>query len=79
MGMYNNAPCDNAAVVTPSDTTALPQIQQIFVGGAGNVAVTTVGGQVLTFTGVLAGTVLPVRCTKIMATNTTATNMVAMW
>lgn len=79
MSFYTSGSCDNAVVVTPSDTTVLAPFQQLFVGGAGNLAVTTVGDTVVTFTGVLAGQILNIRGTKVMATNTTATNIVAMW
>jgi hypothetical protein len=79
MGMYNSAPCDNAAVVVPSDTTILPPFQQLYIGGAGNVAVTTVNGNVVTFTAPPVGSIIPIRGTKVLATNTTATLIIAMW
>lgn len=70
----------NAAAVIPSDSTALAEAAQaLYVGVTGNVAVITLGGQTITFTGVPAGTVLPSACTQVKATNTTATNIVAMW
>lgn len=69
----------SAFVVTPSDATVLaPTWGGLFVGGAGAVAVTTLDGEVVTFTGVLAGSVLPMVCTKVMATGTTATNIRGM-
>lgn len=79
MSLYSNGANDNAAAVTPSDSTVLPTTNGIYVGGAGNVAVTMVGGQVVTFTAPLVGSVLPVRATKVMATNTTATLLIALW
>lgn len=71
--------CDHAVAVTKSDTTKLTPTQALFVGGAGNVAVLTVGGETVTFTGVIAGSILPVRVTKVLAAGTTATNITAIW
>jgi hypothetical protein len=39
------------------------------------VAVTTEDGTTLTFTGVQAGSVLPVKVTKVLSTGTTATTI----
>jgi hypothetical protein len=74
------APAHGAQAVTPSDSTVLPGTRALYVGGAGNVAVVMSGnGATITFTGVTAGFILPVQVTKVMATNTTATNIVALW
>lgn len=69
----------DAAVVVPADGSDLPRAGRLFVGGAGAVKVTTIAGNDVTFTGVIAGSVLPVRVKKVFATGTTATNMVAMY
>lgn len=67
-----NSPASNAAVVTPSDADDLAFASRyIFVGSAGNLALTTVGGQTLTLVGILAGTILPIRAKKILSTGTT--------
>lgn len=50
----------------------------LYVGGAGNVVVTTIGGDVLTFSGVTAGSILPVQVFKV-ASATTATLINALW
>ena len=64
----------DAALVTTSDTTVFaPSI--IYVGGAGNVRITTAQGTDIVFTGLNAGTVLPVQAIKVWATNTTATSL----
>lgn len=73
-------PADGAAAVTPHNTTALTiTCRALYIGGAGDVAVTMKNGDTVTFTGVLAGTVLPVRCTHVKVTGTTATNIVALY
>lgn len=65
--------------VTPSDTTLI-NCSAIYVGGAGNVAVATQGGAAVTLVGAPAGSVLPINLIegRIMATNTTATSIVAL-
>lgn len=68
----------SAAAVTPDDGTVLPIFNALHVGGTGNVAVLTKNGETVTFTGVPSGSILPVAGTKVMATNTTATAIVAL-
>lgn len=63
--------------ITTSDTV-LQSYAAIYVGGAGNVAVTMESGDVLTFTAPPVGTILPFRVTKVMATNTTATLLIGL-
>ena len=73
-------PADNAVVVTPSDTVFLDYYTRaVFVGGAGNLSVVLKSGATVVFTGVLAGSVLPLRVGRVNSTGTTATNIVAMW
>lgn len=70
---------EDAAAVTPSDTADLPQFSVIYVGGAGNVKVTTAQGSAVTFSGVNAGTVIPVRVRRVWSTGTTATLITAVF
>lgn len=73
-------PATRAAVVTPSDAAELSDVTtRIFVGGAGNLRVQMMSGDIVTFTGVTAGSVLPLRVRQVFSTSTTATNIVAMW
>lgn len=51
----------------------------LFIGGAGNVAVTTIGGDDVTFNATPIGTVLPVQVLKVKSTGTTATLINALW
>ncbi|MES2531976.1 MAG: hypothetical protein V4636_13140 [Pseudomonadota bacterium] len=74
------APASDGLAVTPSDGTALTVIARaLWIGVAGNVSVVTLGGTTLTFVGVQAGSILPVRCTHVRATLTTATSILALW
>jgi hypothetical protein len=74
------APCRHAAAVAPNDVTELTNVSRfLFVGGAGNLKVVTVGGETVTLTGVAAGTLLPLAVKQVIATLTTATNIVSLW
>lgn len=77
-------PITKAVSVTTSDSTNLAEpARSLWVGGAGNVvAVFSTGtGQesAVTFTGVPAGTLLPVNVIRVNATNTTATSILALY
>lgn len=68
-----------AAAVTPSDSTVVA-CKGFFVGGAGNVAIKTHNGATaVTLNGCLAGHVYRIEAYQIMSTNTTATNIVALY
>ena len=67
----------DAFAVTPADATVLPPTWGgLWVGGAGNVVVTTLDGTIVTFV-VAANTWLPIVVTRVR-TATTATNIVGM-
>lgn len=68
-----------AMAVTPSDTANLTNPSVIYVGSGGNVKVTTASGDVVTFTGVLGGTVIPVQVIRVWSGSTTATSMTAIY
>lgn len=77
-----------AVAVTPHDSNAQTgfasgsppgrDCDAIYVGGAGAVAAVSMGTAV-TFAAVPVGTVLRIKASRINATNTTATNLVALW
>ena len=76
------APANVGVAVTPHDSTDFTAgiCEGIYVGVTGNVAVVFVGASTaVVFTGVPAGTILPVRARRVNSTNTTATNMVALY
>ena len=51
----------------------------LYIGGAGNVKLTTSSGSVLTFNSLNAGTFVPVQTVRVWSTGTTATNILALW
>lgn len=72
-------PAGNFAAITPHASTELAfKTRAVYVGGAGNVVAVSADGTEVTFTGVLAGTVLPIRTVRI-DDSSTATSMVALW
>jgi hypothetical protein len=74
------APPENGAAITASDTASLGFITRaIYVGGAGSLRVEMMGGEDVTFQGLTAGTMLPIRVQRVFATGTTAIALVALW
>lgn len=76
----HTAPAAWAATITASDSTVLSPVPRAFyVGGDGDIVATMAGdGADITFTGCVAGMILPIRATKIKAA-TSATNIVALY
>jgi hypothetical protein len=80
---YGNAsgPATGAVAVTPNDSTVV-DFAALYVGGAGNVTLTTLNASGadadVLFTAVPAGSILPVHCSKVKSTGTTATAIVGL-
>ena len=74
-------PAEYAAAVTLSDSTVLtPTPRALYIGVGGDVVVTMAAdGSDVTFENVPTGTKLPVRVSKVKATNTTASSIVALY
>lgn len=67
-----------AEAVTPSDVTNLVHpARGLWIGGAGAVSVEMYGGGTMIFSGCPAGVLLPVQVTRVNATGTSATLIVA--
>lgn len=79
--MAYSDPVRTAVSVTPSDTTDIRGGQLtrgLFVGSNGNLSVVMDNGTVI-FTNVVAGNVYPFRVSRVNATNTTVSNIVALF
>lgn len=86
---YQKLQAYRAAVVTPSNTVDIPSVSTqdgsgnngcvLYIGGDGDLAVITAGGDTVTFVGLLAGTFFPVQVTRVLVTGTTATDIIALW
>jgi len=78
--MVFEEPWRKGVAVTPNDSNTLtPPSDAIYVGTAGNVVVTGINGADYTLTGALAGAVYNISVTKVKATGTTASNIVALY
>lgn len=75
-----DSPVKSGAAITPHDTNELSFVTRaIYVGGAGNIVVLLADdSSTVTFTGVQAGQLLPIRAKKVLSTNTTATSLLAL-
>lgn len=74
------SPARAASAVAPSDTTPLPKVSRaIYIGQGGDVSVTMVDGDQVTFEAVPAGAVLPIRVSGVNATGTSATAILSLW
>lgn len=71
------SPGSRAFAITPSDSVDLPYvIRGLYVGVTGNVTYVDLYGTTVTKTAMAAGMTHPMQAVRIMATLTTATNMV---
>ena len=74
---------ESAFAITPDDAADLAFIPRtIYVGGAGDLAVIPWNegspADAVTFVGMAAGSFLPLRVSRVLATGTTATNIVGI-
>ena len=70
----------HAAAVTPNDSTDLTTpARGFYVGTGGDLEVVTAGGETVTVPDVPAGTVVPIRATRVRAANTSAAGIIALW
>lgn len=67
-----------AVDVSGGDQDMPTSCRAIYVGGAGNLAVTMNGGGNVTYTGLQAGSVLPIGVSVVLQGGTTATGLVAL-
>jgi hypothetical protein len=74
------SPARSASTVVPNDTGDLPHISRaLYVGQSGALSVEMADGDVVTFEGVPAGSMLPIRATKVRDTGTTAASILSLW
>lgn len=80
----------NAEVVTPNDNEDLTLSGGIiresgnsgaclYIGTGGNLTVTMIGGQVVTFINVVDGTFMPIQVRKVWATGTDAADILSLY
>lgn len=64
--------------ITPADSDLSAQVRALYIGGLGNIKITDPQGNVVTFTNVQTGTILPVMAKRVWSTDTTATGIVGL-
>jgi hypothetical protein len=73
------APASHGFEITPDDDEDLPEVvRAIYVGGAGDLTAVLREGATLSFVNLPAGTLLPVRASRIKAAGTTASDLVGL-
>lgn len=75
-----SSPGTKLVALTPNDGADLATVSRaLWVGVAGNVALVAADDSAaVTLIAVAAGTLLPIRCKRLMSTNTTASSIVAI-
>jgi len=75
------SPATSSVAVTPNDSEELAYLTRaLYIGVGGNLSVKLRDDSTaVVFVGVAEGTVLPLQVKQVMATGTTATNIVALW
>lgn len=76
--MSSTSPSGLCAAVTPSDTVSFSECRALYVGTGGDLSVVCAGVTVV-FANAQTGTILPVEVTRVNATGTTATNIIALY
>lgn len=75
-----STPAVYAGAVTTSDSVNLSSIARgLYIGTGGNVAAVMPDDSVVVFSNVPTGMILPVRAKRVNATNTTASDIVALY
>lgn len=73
------APAIRAENITPNDSADLARTTRaLYVGQTGNVRVTTSAGDTLTLANMQGGVLYPIRIARILATGTTASDLVGL-
>ncbi len=72
-------PATASEVVTPDDATNLAYATRgLYVGQGGDIRVTMLSGDVVTLRNIQPGIIYPIRVVQVLATGTTATDVVGL-
>jgi hypothetical protein len=73
-------PAEEYSAITPADGAALAKpTRAVYVGGSGDLTVDSLDGNQVTFVGLAAGQIHPIRCTRVYATGTTVTGIIGIY
>lgn len=74
------SPSEGGFSITPNDSTDLSiSTRGLYVGVTGDVKVDFVNGTSVTFVGLAAGVIHPIRARRVYSTGTTATSLVGVY
>lgn len=75
-----DAPASRAFNITPGDGADVQYVTRaLWIGGAGDIKIATPSGDVVILVGVAAGTLIPIRVSRVYSTSTTATSIVGLY
>lgn len=72
-------PNDNVNIKNPADNLPTKEGCVLYVGTGGDIRVLTAGGDGVTFVNVQNGTFLPVQVLRVFSSDTTASDILALW
>jgi hypothetical protein len=82
MGIQTSTHSSGACrTITPNDGADLPLnvCRAIYAGVGGDISIVDLSGETVVFSGVLAGSILPVQTSRVNATGTTASLLIALY
>lgn len=79
MATERHHPATGAVAVSPDDNEELDTTRALYVGSTGNLKVDMGAGGAVTFSNVPDGTILPICVTKVYNSDTTASDILALY
>lgn len=79
--MFSTTPdscAKTATTITAADSDLAVPVRALYIGTGGNLRVTTLNNNDVTFSNVASGTVLPVSVKRVWTTSTTASNIIGL-
>jgi hypothetical protein len=74
------SPPERGLAIVPNDASDLPHVTRaLYVGSPGDVVVKLQDGTVLSFANVASGALIPIRVARVLATGTTASQLLGLW
>lgn len=75
----SSGPATRSVAIVPADADLTASVRGLYIGSTGDVRVTTVDGDTVTFPSVPAAKYLPVQVRRVWATGTTASGIVGLF
>ena len=78
LGADSTVAAHDARAVTTSDSTVIPTTRALYIGTSGDLRVRLADQTTITFVGVPVG-IFPIQVDQVLATSTTAGNIIALY